>query len=416
MRIVIIGAGVIGVTSAWYLAKAGHQVTVLERQARDCGPQSASYANGGQLSVGHSNPWAAPGIPRFVMGSLLKENSPIHFQPDFTWHQTHWLLKMLRECNAGSFKTNQARMMDLSQHSRNCLHELQEQTHLEFDHLQGGILQIYQDDDQLEKARSLAENLNELGLQCQMLTPEQMYAVEPGLEFALKPIAGGIRYTQEESGDCELFTNRLTELARNEGVDFRFNVTVQQLVEKEDRIDSVLTDQGDFQADAYIVAAGASSYPLLDGLVDLPLYPIKGYSITSPVIQPEYAPRYSLLDATDNVSIARLNTRVRVAGFAEVVGFDTHLEESRIDQLKNNLAGWFPGGTALDEAISWTGFRPMTPDGTPIVSATRYSNLYVNTGHGTFGFTMSCGSAQILADIIDHRDNPLIPTLSLNRY
>lgn len=415
MKILIVGAGVIGVTSAWYLAKAGHEVIVLEQGECAGGPESASHANGGQLSVAHSSPWAAPGVPVLAVGSFWQKNSPLRIRPDFSKHQTKWMLAMLKECNAASYSRNRARMLHLSAYSRRCLHELQEKTGITFEMRKGGILQIYQTPEQMKAAQAQSINLEALRIAHELLTPDDVLAVEPGLKHAKKTISGGLRLTEEESGDCQLFTQRLAQMAADSGVQFHYGVTVEGLIKAGDRIEKVLTKNGEYQADAYVIAAGAFSHRLLRGILDIPVYPVKGYSVTATILRQLSAPQHALLDVTGNVAIARFDNRVRVAGFAEVVGYNGKPDKRRYAVLKANLESWFPDSTEVDESSFWAGLRPSTPDGAPLIGETPLTNLYLNTGHGTLGWTMSCGSAQVLADVISNKPNSLADELALDR-
>lgn len=414
MKILIIGAGVIGVTSAWYLAKSGHDVTVLEQADRAGSPDSASYGNCGQLSVAHSVPWATPGIAKFAAMSLLKKNSPLRMRPDFTKHQVKWLFSMLGESNAASFSRNRAKMMRLSVYSRRCLHELQENTGIEFEMRKGGILQVYQTEEQMKAAHAQSVTLESLKINHEILTPDEVLAVEPGLKHSSKTVAGGLRLIEEESGDCALFTQRLAEAAEQAGVEFHYNTTVESLQTDGDKIERVIAQNGEYQADAYVVAAGAFSYRLLRGLIDVPVYPIKGYSITAAVLKPSRAPQHAFLDVAESIAVTRFDNRVRVAGFAEVVGYNDSIDERRYAVLKENLDSWFPDSTEDAESSLWAGFRPSTPDSCPLIGKTRLSNLYLNTGHGTLGWTMSCGSGKILADILTKQHNELAEELALD--
>jgi D-amino-acid dehydrogenase len=417
MKIMIIGAGVIGVTSAWYLAQDGHDVTVIDSHPEIA--MGASYGNGGQLSVGHSAPWATPGLFKTVMTSLWKKDSAIKYRPDYSLHQIGWLMEMLEECTHERFTINQARMLKLAAYSRDCRHALQESTGIDFEGRRGGILQIYSTEESFTAAHKQATGLKALGLdEGDILSIEEVISVEPGLAHAPTPPVGGLRLADEECGDSTLFSRRLAEMAKAKGVQFHLNEKVLKIETNADEITAIQTDKDRYTADCYIVAAGYQSYQLLYGLQkNVRVYPIKGYAITADIKEVSLAPQYALLDISRNIAITRFAEHVRIVGYAEVVGSDAKLDPVRHKQLKDCMEGWFPGSVDTENAEFWAGFRPSTPDGTPIIGQGRLKNLYLNTGHGTMGWTLSCGSSRLLADLISGKTPELNPAdYNIARY
>lgn len=415
MRIIIVGAGIIGLTSAWSLVKAGHQVTILDKNA---GPaEGASFANGGLLSVGQSAPTAAPNLPRATLKQIFKKNSPMSIKLDFSIHQIRWMLQLLKQCTAKHNATNHQRMITLANLTRQCFHKLQQEANIECELRTGGILQLCENDQQWQAAQQQAENLKAFAINTELLSAEQVYAIEPNLKNANKPLVGALRFINEECGDCFKFAKGLADKLLELGVTFDYGVTVQQINTSDNKVTSITTDKTTYQADAYVMATGAETYELMKEIVYIPVYPVKGYSLTLPINNPDKAPQYAMMDMTEAVAITRLDNRVRVAGYGEVVGFDSKINEAHVENLKAIYNNWFPESTDLSKPNPWVGFRPMTPDGTPLISKTPMANLYVNVGHGIYGWTMSCGSAQVLADIIDNKVAEAdVADYSLNRY
>lgn len=416
MKIVILGAGVIGVTSAWYLAKAGHEVTVLDRQPAPA--RETSFANAGEVSPGYSAPWAAPGVPLKALRWMMSRHAPliVGLRPDLA--KLTWLARMLSNCTPAAYAVNKARMVRLAEHSRDCLGALREETGIAYDERMQGTLQVFRKASQVEAAEKDIAVLREGGVAFEVLDADACVAAEPGLAAARDQIAGGLRLPGDETGDCFLFTSGLADRAAALGVTFRYGVTIDRLIMAGGRVASVATSEGPVVADAFVVAMGSFSPRLTAPLgLDLPVYPVKGYSLTMPVVDEAAAPVSTVMDETYKVAITRLGDRIRVGGLAEIAGFDLSLPDARRETLTLSVEGLFGGAGDLSQASFWCGLRPMTPDGTPVVGRTEIPNLYLNTGHGTLGWTMAAGSGQVLADIVDGRPTAIESRdLGIGRY
>ncbi|WP_294322428.1 D-amino acid dehydrogenase [uncultured Sphingomonas sp.] len=416
MRIVILGAGVIGVTSAWYLAQAGHEVVVIDRQA---GPAlETSFANAGEISPGYASPWAAPGIPAKAMKWLFMQHAPLILRPQFDMAMLRWLVAMLGNCNARDYAVNKGRMVRLAEYSRDQLIELRRSTGITYDERMQGTLQLFREEKQLAGIDKDIAVLKADGVAYEVLDRAGCIAAEPGLAGSNMPLAGGLRLPGDETGDCFKFTNRLAEMAAAAGVEFNMGTTIRRLVRQGDRIAGVETDTGMVTGDSYLVAMGSFSPRLVGPLgLKLPVYPVKGYSITVPIVDEARAPVSTLLDESYKVAITRLGDRIRVGGMAEISGFNNALPEARRATLEYSLGSLFPGAGDTSRASYWSGLRPMTPDSTPVVGATKFGNLFLNTGHGTLGWTMACGSAAVIADLMSGRRAAIeTADLSIARY
>lgn len=418
MKVVVLGAGVVGTTSAWYLARAGHEVTVVDRQP-DAGLET-SFANGGQISVGHSEPWANPGAPLRVLRWLGREDAPLLFRPQAHVAQWMWGLRFLLECLPGRAHRNTAHAFRLSFYSRVMLNELRRETGIEYEQATRGILQFFADPREFERACRAAHWLRAQGLDTTPRTPDECVALEPALAHARARIVGGIYTADDESGDAHLFTSRLAELAKSAGVSFRYNVNVCGIEVDSARVSRVVIDdeagiEESLRADAYVMAMGSYSPLLLRRIgVRIPVYPVKGYSITLPLRAGDEAPQMSLTDDMYRLVYSRFGDRLRVAGTAELTGYNTELNEARCQALLRRTFELFPRAGRPDEAQFWTGLRPATPSNLPRIGHTRYANLYLNTGHGTLGWTMACGSGCALADIVSgRRPEPEFPFLGI---
>ena len=420
MKVAVLGGGVIGVTTAWALARQGAEVTLVERQS-DIALET-SFANAGQVSPGYSTPWAAPGIPLKALRWLFQAHAPLAIRPDGTLFQWRWMAAMLANCSASRYAVNKERMMRLSEYSRDCLRAWRAETGIAYDERSGGTLQLFRTQAQLDAAARDVAVLQDCGVPFELLDAAGVVRVEPALARASAPVAGGLRLPNDETGDCHLFTRQLAERARALGVQLRTGCSVQALAHDGRRITGVQLADADgqartLQADRYVLAAGSYSRALLQPLgLDIPVYPVKGYSLTIPLVDASLAPQSTVLDETYKIALTRLGDRLRVGGMAELAGFDLRLNPRRRATLEKVTRELFPGGDLM-QAQFWTGLRPMTPDGTPLVGTTPLENLYLNTGHGTLGWTMACGSAQLLADLISGRQ-PAIRTegLDMGRY
>jgi D-amino-acid dehydrogenase len=416
MRVVVLGSGVVGVTSAWYLSRAGHQVTVIDRQP--AAGMETSFANAGQVSPGYSAPWAGPGIPVKALKWLMMRHRPLVFWPQAKGGLYPWLARMLANCTEDAYATNKARMVRLAEYSRDCLRDLRDETGIAYDQRTQGTLQLFRTQKQLDAVEGDTAVLDAFRVPYEVLDPKGCVGAEPALGLVEGKFVGGLRLPGDETGDAHVFTQRLAAMAAAAGVEFRQGVTIQAIEREGDRITGVATDQGRVTADAYVVALGSYSTALLRPLgVALPVYPVKGYSLTLPVTEAAAAPVSTVMDETYKVAITRLGDRIRVGGTAELAGFNLKLRGPRRETLAHSVGDLFPRGGDIAQAQFWTGLRPMTPDGTPVVGPTRYRNLHLNTGHGTLGWTMACGSGRLLADLVTGR-RPEIDSadLALTRY
>ncbi len=416
MRILILGSGVIGVTSAWYLRQLGHDVVVVDREAAPA--QATSFANAGQVSPGYASPWPAPGIPLKAVRWLLSRHAPLAIRPTADPAQYRWLWAMLRNCTHPRYAVSKARMVRLAEYSRDCLAELRMATGIEYEQRTLGTTQLFRTTAQLEAAERDIAVLREYGVRYELLDADGIVRVEPALAQVRDTLAGALRLPGDETGDCHLFTTRLATMAAAAGVEFRQGQDVERLLADGDRLSGVRIDGRIETADRYVLALGSWSPRLLAPAgIDLPVYPLKGYSLTIPITRPEMAPHSTVLDESYKVAITRFDDRIRVGGMAEVSGYDLSLPQRRRETLELVVRSLYPDGGDLSRAEFWTGLRPSTPDGPPVVGATKYRNLWLNTGHGTLGWTMACGSARYLADLMDGR-TPAIDTegLDISRY
>jgi len=401
MRVVVLGSGVVGVTSAYYLARAGHEVTVIDRGE---GPAlETSFANAGQISPGYAAPWAAPGVPLKAVKWMFQKHAPLAIRPDDEdkQFQLQWMWQMLQNCTAERYAVNKNRMVRLAEYSRDCLKALRADTGIEYEGRTGGTLQVFRTQQQFDGAAKDIAVLEEANVPYELLTAAELSRIEPALAVTSHKLTGGLRLPGDETGDCQLFTTRLAALAEQAGVTFRYNTEVDGLVVEGGKVTGVRHGAKLIHADVFVVAFGS--------------YPLKGYSITAPIVDEARAPVSTVLDETYKIAITRFDKRIRVGGMAEIVGFDKRLREARRDTLEMCVNDLFPGGGDTSNATFWTGLRPMTPDGTPIVGITSVPNLYLNTGHGTLGWTMSCGSAQLLADLVSGK-KPAIQHDDLNVF
>lgn len=417
MKVIVLGGGVIGVTTAWALARQGAEVTVIERQPSVA--QETSYANAGQISPGYSTPWAAPGIPFKAMRWLFQRHAPLSIRADGSWFQARWVMAMLFNCSSARYAVNKERMMRLAEYSRDCLRDWRAQTGIHYDEGSGGTLQLFRTQAQLDTVQCDVEMLQASGVPFELLDSAGVVNAEPALAQARVPLSGGLRLPNDETGDCHLFTTQLATHAAEQGVQFLYGKTIQRLEVNGQSLQGIHMDDGSIlKADRYVLAAGCYSRELLLPLgLDIPVYPVKGYSLTIPITDANMAPHSTVLDETYKIAITRLGERIRVGGMAELGGFDLHLNPRRRETLEKVTNELYPHGGDVVKAEFWTGLRPMTPDGTPLIGATPIKNLLLNTGHGTLGWTMACGSAQVIADYIMGKPSAISTEgLDIGRY
>ncbi|EPS6694529.1 D-amino acid dehydrogenase [Acinetobacter baumannii] len=415
MRVIVLGSGVIGVAGAYYLARQGAEVTVLDRQS---GPaEETSFGNAGQISPGYSTPWAAPGIPFKAVKWMFQHHAPLAINLDGSMWQLQWMAQMLKNCNPQSYAVNKERMMRVAEYSRDCLRELRKDTGIHYENRAKGTLQLFRKEAQMEAVQRDISVLEECGVSYELLNGNELGRVEPALANAQDKLVGGLHLPNDETGDCYLFTNALAQIAKELGVNFQFNQNVEKLIVEGDQIKGVQVNGKVLTADRYVLAFGSYSRDFLKPLdLQLPVYPVKGYSLTIPIVDPTFAPQSTVLDETYKIAITRFDQRIRVGGMAELSGFNLGLNEDRRATLQMVTQDLFPGGD-MEQASFWTGLRPMTPDSTPIIGATRFKNLFLNTGHGTLGWTMACGSGKLISDIVlNHKTDISTDGLSIQRY
>ena len=402
MKVLVLGGGVIGCTAAHELAVDGHEVTVIDRQA---GPAlETSYANAGEVSPGYSAPWAGPGVPIKAVKWLLMNHRPLVLRPHLDLPMIGWILAMLRNCTARRYEINKSRMVRLAEYSRDCLKALRAATGITYDERMQGTLQLFRTQKQLDGTGNDIAILDRYGVAYQMLDRDGCVRFEPALERVRDKFVGGMRLPGDETGDCYKFTTRIAEMAATRGARMRFGESIRSLLTDGKRITGVVTSAGRVQADAYLIALGSHSPLLLRPLgIDIPVYPVKGYSITVSITDPAGAPESTVMDETHKVAVTRLGDRIRAGGTAELAGYTLKLHEARRRTLTHVVGDLFPHGGDLAKAEFWCGLRPMTPDGTPVVGGTGMPNLWLATGHGTLGWTMAAGTARVMADLIGGR-------------
>lgn len=414
MRVLILGGGVIGTTSAYYLARAGFEVVVVDRQPAVA--METSFANAGQVSPGYASPWAAPGVPLKAIKWLMQKHAPLAIKLTGDVQQYLWMAQMLRNCTAARYAVNKERMVRLSEYSRDCLDELRAETGIDYEGRQLGTTQLFRTQAQLDAAAKDIAVLEASGVPYELLDRAGIARAEPALARVSDKLSGALRLPNDQTGDCQMFTTRLAEMARGLGVEFRFEQNIQRLEYAGDRLAGVWIDGKLEQADRYVLALGSYSADMLRPLgIHAPVYPLKGYSLTVPISDAAMAPVSTVLDETYKVAITRFDQRIRVGGMAEIAGHDLSLDPRRRATLAMVVSDLFPLGGDPATAELWTGLRPATPDGTPIIGATPYRNLFLNTGHGTLGWTMACGSGRLLADLLVSR-RPQISTEGLDIF
>lgn len=416
MHVLILGSGVIGTCIAYYLARDGHSVTVVDRQP-GAGLET-SFANAGEISPGFASPWAGPGVPLKAIKWLLMEHRPLVIRPSLDPALAVWIAQLLRNCTSERYRINKTRMVRLSEYSRDCLKALRAELPLEYDARTKGTLQLFRTQAQLDAAGKDAEVLKAEGVPFELYDGDGYLVHEPGLEAVRHKFRGALRLPGDETGDCFLFTQALAAEAEKLGVEFRYGTAIEGIDGAGGRVEGVRTAVGTLRADRYVVATGSHAPAMLKPLgISLPVYPVKGYSITVPITHNERAPESTVMDETHKVAVTRLGDRIRVGGTAQLSGFDLSLSPERRRTLEFVVQDLFPEGGDLTKASFWTGLRPMTPDGTPVLGPTRLDNLFLACGHGTLGWTMAAGTGRVMADMLAGR-TPGIDTadLTLARY
>jgi len=403
MKIAVLGAGVVGVTSAWFLARAGHEVTVIDRQ--EAAAMETSFANGGQISTSHAEPWANPATPKQVLKWLGREDSPMLFRLRADPYQWAWGLAFMRECLPARTRANAAQIAAINRYSREQLQALRAETGIQYEQQTRGILRFYQDRRALDEAVAATELERQHGIDLRVLGAAECVQLEPALADCAATIAGGVWAPADESGDAHKFTQDLAALCAARGVQFRYGKRIERIEAAGGQVARVQLEQGEaIAADAYVVALGSYSPLLLRPLgISLPVYPLKGYSITLALAEGDVAPQISLSDGAHKLVMSRLGNRLRVAGTAELTGYDTAINEVRCRAIVRRTFELFPKAGRPEEAQFWAGLRPATPGGVPCIGRTRYPNLLLNTGHGTLGWTMACGSGAAIAEIVSGR-------------
>jgi len=416
MRVTILGSGVIGVATAYYLSRAGHEVTVIDRQP---GPAlETSFGNAGELSYGYASPWAGPGIPMKAIKWLLMKDGPLVIRPMLDPRMWIWGLRLLANCTSRAYAVNKSRMVRVAEYSRDKMIELRAATGIAYEGRERGTLQLFRYQKQLDHIGGDVEVLKQYGVPFEVLDPKGCVAAEPGLATAKVPFVGALRLPNDDTGDCKKFTEALATLAAAQGVTFRYETAIKGLEAEGDRVTAVITDKGRESAEVIVAALGSYTPDLVKPLgIALPVYPIKGYSLTVPITNDAVAPVSTVMDETYKVATTRFDDRIRIGGTAEIAGWDTTLRPHRRGPLERSLGDLFPEAGDVSRATFWCGLRPMTPDGTPVIGGTKYKNFYLNTGHGTLGWTMAAGSGQVMADIIAGKTPDIdVSDLGLSRY
>jgi D-amino-acid dehydrogenase len=402
LKVLMLGAGVVGTACAHYLSRCGHEVTVIDRQP---GPAlETSFGNAGGVCPGFAGPWAAPGMPLKVARWLFARHAPLMLRPRLDLAQWRWLARFVGQCTADRFTRNKARMQRIAHYSKACLVGLRADTGIEYDHGTAGVLQIFRTEDELAGGRNAAKILERFDVAHRIVSGQEARTLEPALGANDVPLSGGLHLPDDETGDCHLFTTRLADRLRTDGVTFQFNTRIGKIVRDGDHIGGVETDGGTFVADHYVVALASDAPALLSPLgIDLPIYPVKGYAITLDDVDHAHAPRSSVMDEHTKVMVTRLGDRLRAAGVAEIDGYDRSASPGKAAGVLAAARELFPSAGDYTQVRYWAGLRPMTPDGPPYLGATPFSNLFLNLGQGSNGWTQACGCGKIVADLVSGR-------------
>ena len=411
MRTVILGSGLMGVTTAWYLAKEGHEVTVLDRQP--VAANETSFANAGLVAPGHALTWASPRAPKILLTSLFRDDQALRLKLRADPRMWAWCFKFLRNCTLERSRANTVRKLKLCVYAQQAFQALVAETGIEYVGIRKGLLYVYCDGASLERGIANMAVLRDNGQRMEVLDADGVARVEPVFEASKSRIAGGLYCPDDESGDSNKFTLGLVDRSRALGVDYRFGTTVTGFEASGDRVERVLTDKGPIQADNVVLALGSHS-PVLGRKLGLrlPVYPVKGYSATVPVEKRNGAPEVGGVDENNLVAWCRMGDRLRLTSTAEFSGYGTDHRPQDFAAMLRTARELFPQGGDYDRPSYWACLRPMTPEGTPIFGRGRHRNLWINTGQGHMGWTMACGSARITADLMAGR-KPEIDTTGM---
>ncbi|XXK31739.1 D-amino acid dehydrogenase [Rhodobacteraceae bacterium nBUS_24] len=402
MKVVVLGAGVVGVTSAWYLCKAGHEVTVVERQP-DVALET-SYGNAGGICPSFAGPWAAPGMPFKSLKWMFQSTAPLKFRPKFDPYQWRWLAAFIANCTEERFQENKARMQRIAHYSRACLQGIRSELNISYENQSAGVLQIFQTESEVENGFLAAKVLSDMGIKHLIVDSNMAKELEPALAQSDVNVAGGLFMPEDETGDSRVFCKKMLRVLKDLGVDFQFDTEILNFSVSLDKIELINTNKGQIFGDSFVAALGPYVTKLLRPLrINLPIYPVKGYSITGQIIDEDASPLSSVMDEHTKLMVTRLGNRLRAAGAAEIVGFDRALPKAALFGVMNATKNLFPGAVNYNNCEVWCGFRPMTPDGPPKLGKTQFSNLFLNAGHGSNGWTQACGASKIVADILSNR-------------
>lgn len=416
MKIAVLGSGIIGTATAWWLSQAGHELVVVDRQLQ--AGMETSRANGAQISVSYAEPWANPQVFGKLLKWLGRDDAPLSFKPQADLRQWLWGLMFLRECFPSRVSRNVSALVAMAEYSRRTLQEMRRDLGIAYDHQERGILNFYRSGAEFEQSQKLAEIMRDYGVDRRIVSADEVTTIEPALAPSRHAIVGGDYTPEDESGDAFLFTQELARRAAAAGVEFRYGTQLSRFIGVGGRVEAaeLIDANGEYEllrADAYVAALGSHTPAYVTPLgVRCPVYPAKGYSATFDIVDADAAPFVSLTDSEHKVVYTRLGSRLRMAGTAELGGYSRALNTARCEQMSRLARELFPSALDFDNVRYWSGLRPATPSNVPLIGRTRISNLYLNTGHGTLGWTMGVGSGKALADLISgHRPEPEFPFL-----
>ena len=418
MKVIVLGSGIVGTSSAWWLQAAGHEVVVIDREQ---GPaQETSFANGGQISVSYAEPWANPQAPLQLLKWMTKADAPLLFRPQFDWRQWVWGLAFLRECLPSRLAPNIRAMVRLAQYSHDTLKQMRQELGIEYDHLEKGILNFYRDQEAFDGSQKAADVMRDFGVDRRVISADEVVAIEPALAPHRDTIIGGDYTKDDESGDAHKFTRALADKAAEKGVSFMFSTRITRVICTNGRASAVevIRDDGSYDTitgDAFVVSLGSFTPQLLRPLgIHCLIYPTKGYSASFTVIDPARAPSVSLTDSRNKVVFSRLGNTLRMAGTAELSGYSRTLSDVRCQRMTDLARELFPDALDFEQVKYWSGLRPSTPSNVPLIGRSRVPNVYLNTGHSTLGWTMGPGSGRAIADVISQKTpEPSFPFIGI---